>query len=297
MALLCFAVVSFSQSTRITKFEWRSAIGASIFMGDLGGSSGGNLLGDLDVSSIKYSIGTGLVYNLSPRFALRSDLLYTKLAADDAHSGDLGRKSRNLSFESNLLELSGTIKFTYLNIFRKMRYGGLSNYIFAGGSIFYFNPKAKLDGKWHELQPLGTEGQGLKPNTQLYNKYSYALVGGVGFRKGIARDISIGLELSFRKSFTDYIDDVSSSYYNYNSLSLNRGEIAAKLSYRGAETEYPDDRPRGNPSSNDNFSFVQIVLIKHFGKPISYQAKHKRKKRYRKNNCPDFKQKKTNYWK
>jgi hypothetical protein len=284
-----------------SRLEWRNAVGMTLFMGDLGGSSGDGqaFIADLDFSTIRYSVGTGILVNITPHLALRADLNHAQLAADDAFSEDRARRARNLHFQSNLWEGCLSFEATLLNLFKRNRTGALGLYLFGGASGIYFNPKAEWNGAWYELQPLGTEGQGLRPNTELYSRFSTALVGGFGFRKGITNDIILGLELSLRKTFTDYLDDVSGTYYDYESLLSQRGEAAAELSYRGQGTNeaYPTGGMRGNPNQNDNFTFLQIVVVKQIGNNQLGRYKASGRKRFNSSSCPSFNEKRTKNWK
>ena len=300
--LLGFVLSNFIYGQRSkNRFEWRNAAGMTLFMGDLGGASGDGrtFIKDLDFSTIRYSVGTGILFNITPYMALRANLNHAQLAADDAFSENRARRARNLHFQSNLWEGSLSFEVTLLNLFKRNRTGALGLYAFGGGSMFYFNPKADWNGTMYELQPLGTEGQGLKPNTELYSRFSTALVRGIGFRKGITHDISLGLELSLRKTFTDYLDDVSGTYYDYESLLSQRGEAAAELSYRGGGTNeaYPTGGMRGNPAQNDNYTFLQIVVVKRLGNSQLGRYKSPGKRRFNSSSCPSFNEKKSKNWK
>jgi len=83
---------------------------------------------------------------------------------------------------------------------------------------------------------------------------------GFGVRKQLSKFLSVGLELQYTKTFTDYIDDVSKSYVDPALLLANRGQQAVNLAYRGGGT-YPDiDSRRGNPNNRDAFYFVQLTV-------------------------------------
>ena len=109
-------------------------------------------------------------------------------------------------------------------------------YLYAGVAGFYFNPKAQFKGQWVELQPLGTEGQGLPTEAytqrKKYNRYQVAIPFGFGFKFSFSKHISVALELGARKTFTDYIDDVSLDYVSSELLEKHNGNLAAELSNR-----------------------------------------------------------------
>src|SRR5690554_7980529 len=83
-------------------------------------------------------------------------------------------------------------------------------YVFSGISGFYYNPQTQINGKWTNLRPLRTEGQGLPGGADEYGMFSLAIPFGVGFKFGIGQFWRLGMEISYNKTFTDYIDDVRS---------------------------------------------------------------------------------------
>jgi hypothetical protein len=52
---------------------------------------------------------------------------------------------------------------------------------------------------------------------------------GIGVKEAITKEWSIGLEVGMRKTFTDYIDDVSGLYYDNNAIRAAKGDMAADL--------------------------------------------------------------------
>ena len=105
-------------------------------------------------------------------------------------------------------------------------------YAFAGIGAFYFNPKAFYANQWVPLQPLGTEGQGIGPLNK-YLRFNISLPLGIGFRYAINYQWRLGIEVDYRKTFTDYIDDVSTVYYSPDSLLKYRGPAAVYLANPG----------------------------------------------------------------
>ncbi|MFT5723489.1 MAG: hypothetical protein ACI9JN_000603 [Bacteroidia bacterium] len=211
----------------------------------------------------------GLKFNLTNRISVRPDICYAQIVGSDAYSGDLGRFNRNLSFKTDIYELTFTPEFVLVNLgnFSHKKTATSEIYGFAGFGILQFNPQAQYDGVWYDLQPLGTEGQGLKPGTQLYNLQSWVVPFGFGYRKNIGKRTYVGFELSMRKSFTDYIDDVSKNYYDTDALLEERGEIAASLNDRNLDKPAVNFSGRRNPKkNNDNYSFVQITFSRGIGK-------------------------------
>jgi hypothetical protein len=144
-----------------------------------------------------------------------------------------------------------------------------SPYLFAGLSVFKFDPEAYDNDtkEWVRLQPLGTEGQG---TTRYNDRHKYALTQisipiGFGMKHNFAENWNLGFEIGVRKTFTDYLDDVSSTYVEYNYLESTSGSLAARLSNRtgelsGTRIEYTSKNMRGNPTNKDWYLFAGITL-------------------------------------
>ena len=124
-------------------------------------------------------------------------------------------KNRNLHFKSDVIELSGQIEFNFLPYETGNSLYPFTPFIFTGVSLFNYNPKAEAsDGQWYALQEIGTEGQGTTsfPNRKKYALTQMSIPFGGGVKIGVADDFNIIIEYGLRKTFTDYIDDVSSTY-------------------------------------------------------------------------------------
>ncbi len=85
-----------------------------------------------------------------------------------------------------------------------------------GIGIFTFNPEARFGGdEWIDLQPLGTEGQWLADPENRYpepyelTQFNIPFGGGLRFR--LSRRWDMEVEIGWRKTFTDYLDDVADS--------------------------------------------------------------------------------------
>lgn len=269
---LTFFVVGKSQSRlAINGFEAYSGFGITYFSGDLGGTDD---LINFNPKTLNFAVGGGLRYYFTNHWAVRGNLFFGRLSADDGLSSNLYRKGRNLSFRSNITDASLQIEYSLFNynirgLSRKLyrrRFNKRHNiYLFTGISMFKFNPKAEFNGEWHDLQALSTEGQGLEGGAKPYKLYSFSIPMGAGYKFLVSKNISIGIEVTFRKTFTDYIDDVSGSYYDNDLLRQQQGNLAADLADRNLYKEgqnRPAGEARGNPNSNDNFAFILFTVNK-----------------------------------
>lgn len=224
--------------------------GANFFFGDVGGNNGigKRFIKDLDLSNTKGLFGITGAYNFSDNLSLRINSQISSAAAQDSKlnpDDGSGRYYRNLSFKSTLSEASIGLQY-YL---RRYSDNALNEYIvnkvsytfFAGIGLFHFDPKSYYKDNWIRLEPLRTEGQGMseypdrKPYklTQLYVPFS----AGVNYQLNEAW--SVRGELMFRKTFTDYIDDVSTGYidpiYFDKYLAPGQASLARALYNRSGE--------------------------------------------------------------
>ena len=213
----------------------------------LGGS---NYLGDLvdaplgiEFSETHLAGGLLLRYNINDWVGVRGSFTYGQISGDDANSTVSYRLERNLSFRSDIYEFAIIPEFNILGFNPYDRF--YSPYVFVGLGIFQFNPEAELDGQWYDLQPLGTEGQGIPGYGSQYNLTQISIPYGIGFKYAIDEYWTVGVEFSGRYTFTDYLDDVSKTYVDRNDLLQYRNEIAANLANRTGE--YLGTEPVNNP--------------------------------------------------
>ncbi|MFT3750896.1 MAG: DUF6089 family protein [Agriterribacter sp.] len=230
-----------------------------------------NYQGELQESGYTFS-------QAKPAFALGgniaiTDKLYLRglatmgtIQASDKYSSSLAKRQRNLDFGSKVYDASATIVYDIFDVLEK-RY---TPYVFAGVSVFHFSPYTyDSTGKKTFLQPLGTEGQGYAqyPGRKLYQLNQISIPFGAGIKFAVNERVTLGWEFRFNKTFTDYLDDVSTTYASYSALiSGTYGTRPAELAYRGDEVKngnpfYPTEGTvRGNPKTKDWYYFSGITL-------------------------------------
>ena len=208
-----------------------------------------------------YSFGFKYRYDINRRFALRIGGHIGEVKGDSKFDAD-SKKYKNLSFHSTILDFEGGIEINFLEYEPGSKKHRFTPYIFAGLSIFKFNPKTYYQGKEYELQPLGTEGQGLTayPDKKPYKLSSFAIPFGIGIKWSVSEKVSLGLEWGLRKTFTDYLDDVSTRYPDPALLRAEKGAVAAALSNRQNEQKFIDAGydisigPNGIPNNQTDFN-------------------------------------------
>lgn len=260
--LLLFLTLALSGSLSAQHFELGILAGGSTYDGDLMPTKIQPL-----VEEMHFAGGAFLRYNINDYFTARLGVNYAKISGDDMHSEVVS--DRNLNFQSNILELGLQGEFNILGYQAYALQSVFSPYIFGGISVFKFNPKTEYEGQLVELQPLGTEGQGLEtyPDRDFYKLTEYAIPMGVGVKFALNDAINIGVELGARMLFTDYIDDVSKTYVDKEELRIARGDLAAELSDR--RTNLPDGTEltmggRGNASARDWYYITGVTLSYNF---------------------------------
>ena len=257
-------------------------LGMAMYMGDIGGP-GPAKSGPADIQFNQSKIHFGLTGRrfFSPAFAAQASFNYGIIGATDEVADEPTRYSRNLSFKNSIMEFSVRGEYHLLRIRdvgRTFRFRlDFSTFIFAGLGVFYNNPKAELNGTWHALQPLQTEGKS-------YGKIQPSIPIGVGLQFRIDKHHIIGWDFGARMTFTDYIDDVSGRYLHHSKFD---DPTALALQDRSIELEGSGDPLfigsqyfsygsnenqagiRGNKDSKDWYAFTAVTY--------SYALKNKRR--------------------
>ena len=201
----------------------------------------------------------GAYWRYNHRLSIRGDLTYLRLSGTDKNGLN---KSRNLSFRSPAVELAAGVIYDIIPFERNYRIRAqYTPYLFAEIGVFYFNPRAEYNGKWYSLRPLMTEGN-------KYKSINLSLPFGGGLRYKLNSYMDISLEMAYRKTFTDYLDDISTVYRDQSSFT---DPVAAGLADRTAEGGFYNGitweagHKRGNPKKKDGyflFGFKFEYMIK-----------------------------------
>ncbi len=247
--LLALVVGLMPQSQAQFRYKYIS-LGASV------GST--NYLGDLDDDfTFKYSrlgFDFNVKYRLNPFISARLGAFHGWARATDSISSDPARNRRNLSFRTPITDVSAVFVFDFIPNGRRFNYRPpYTPYVFGGVSLFRFNPQAPLGNDWIPLQPLGTEGQqtGLADYSDPYSLVQVAIPMGAGVRIKLADQWDLEIETGFRKTFTDYLDDVSSQYVDPADLDL-LDPLARQLQDRIDRDQYPQGAKAVNGIRGDN---------------------------------------------
>lgn len=293
--ILLFSILLSSQSfsqhlvlgNEKLKIEAGLNFGPTFFLGDIGGNAGKgtHFLKDLNLEMTTLMKGAFVTVYPTDWLGLRVAGQLTYLHDEDDIISTNGehetyRKDRNLDFKTNMWEVYGAIELYPTLMLRKYNdYDPrLKPYVFAGVGLFHFNPKGSLtdvngNKRWYELHPLRTEGQGMAeyPNRKPYKLTQMNIPMGVGLKYDLSERVTIGTELIYRKTFTDYIDDLSTTYIDpyYFGVYLSPQDAAiARQIHDKTSSLVPTNRTipgeqRGNSKNMDSyFSTVLRVGIK-----------------------------------
>ncbi|HPH24725.1 MAG TPA: DUF6089 family protein [Chitinophagaceae bacterium] len=244
-----FTVSANAQRVRIS-----AAAGGSAYYGDL-------IAGSPLLKQVSGAVTLGGSYDLSNQLRLRASLSGLGVQGDDKDNPDQKFKNRNLNFKSFIWELNVAAEYDFLNNVEEYSF---TPYVFFGPGIFGFNPTTTdRFGEKQKLRDWGTEGQGLAayPDRKPYALTQFNLGFGAGIRIDLSEALQVGTELFIRKTFTDYLDDVSTNGYVDPALFTSQGNAFSQyLAFRGDEVgaTFSKTIPRGNPNRSDLYYSFQI---------------------------------------
>lgn len=257
--VVCFSTLFSQQQTTRSRSEIGITTGGMYYIGDLNPTN--------HFANTTWMIGGVYRYFINPRLVYRAQFSYGNLNAADADAHSNFQRNRNLSFQTDIYELASGIEINYLKYQTGHQQFKISPYFYVELGLFRMNPKTDFNGNLVELQSLGTEGQGTElSDKELYKKIQFCLPIGLGLKVSLSKMISFSLEYGLRKTFTDYIDDVSSfTYVDRVELATYSSPIVSELSNRSI-----DDNPygrRGNPTTKDWYFMANAMLMIKLGNP------------------------------
>lgn len=244
--------LSFGQSSEIG-----ITLGTSTYKGDL----------KTTMFTTKYNHLAGGVlfrHSNSNHWSYKIALHAGRISAADSTTKSEIQKYRNLSFRSNWQELNIQTEFNFFKFQTANPSSTYTPFLALGLTLFHFNPQANLDGDWVDLQPLATEGQGTSQfsDRKKYKRLQVAMAFGGGFKFRLSRRFGLVVESGVRRTFTDYLDDVSTTYADKKVLAAEYGTNAALLSDRSVNQGNNQNmlRDRGNQNDKDWYVFTGVQL-------------------------------------
>lgn len=239
--------------------EYGILLGASTYFGDLNPNYG--------YKYIRPAGGAFVRYHFNPYISMRGALNYTKVGYDDKFTKNPYQLQRNLNFRSDILEASVMAEFNFFWFSTGDPQHRFTPYLTGGVSAFYYEPYTTYNDMRYNLRPLGTEGQNTAEFAdRKYRPYSFAIPVGAGIKYWLGPGMNLGFEIVNRFTFTDYIDDVSTTYVGADRFVYNpmNPSVASVLQDRSAGEDGQKlgraGKQRGDRATKDQFLMVQFSL-------------------------------------
>jgi hypothetical protein len=251
-------------------FSIQAGSGHSMYLGELNSS--------YTVQNLPSNATLAVEARLLSRLSARLEGSRYLLKAGDYNAADGSyERQRNLSFFSTNYE------FTLQSVWFMKPYEGdffkrlpIDPYLSFGVGFSTYDPMTRFNGQDVQLRPLKTE------NVE-YGKSTLILPASIGLKLKVNDFINLMLEVSYRYTFTDYLDDVSTVYPevsedNVRSLLINRKNEVAVIN-SDAYQRIVSGSARGDSRFNDQyilFSYRLEFYIPNnkgpiFRKPSAYQ--------------------------
>ncbi len=252
-------LVAFTSQTTFSQINLGPAdagitIAPSNFLGDLGGNygKGTRFIKDNNLAMTRLMIGAHLSVNPADWLSVRLAINHGTIAGDDAVIEPKGgfeeaRKIRNQNFKSKITEAFIAAEF-YPTVFMEYDPADLLHklrpYGLIGVGAFHFNPQGHdpVTGSWIYLRELHTEGQGFAeyPDRKEYKLTQLNVPLGAGIKFYVSDNISVSLEIIHRVTFSDYLDDLSTTYIDnalfYKYLPLSTAIVADRMNDKSVNT-------------------------------------------------------------
>lgn len=250
MLMLTGALTSLAQ-----KADIGILLGGSYYYGDIINKN------YIETQSIHQAGGLFLRKHMSKKVCLRFNLMYAYLEASDAKLPDDGtndfQRLRNLSFFTDIYELSGVVEYNLLQDHNKGRRikNHLIPYIYGGLGVFYYEPKAThpVTGQTINLRPLQTEGVS-------YSSFALAVPLGAGVRYYLDKNWQIGFDLGMRLTSTSHIDDINGISF-YRNAAVLQSEDARLMADRSEGSVFQPGDKRGKIGFITDIYFIGGVTL------------------------------------
>jgi hypothetical protein len=261
LGISLFPNLSNAQEAIVQEGEFGIGLGAGHYFGDL--NTRGSLRRPKAAATLFFR------KNFNNYIAGRIGASFARLGYSDAYNTkNEYMYRRNLSFNTNVWELSLQGDFNFFRFMPGEPDFSFTPYVTLGIGVFSYDPYTYLRGEKYYLRPLGTEGQGstLYPDRKQYSTMAISVPFGAGIKYALNERFNIAFEVLYRFTNTDYLDDVSTTYASLEAFPPNpdgTASAAQLLSDRSYERGTPiglPGRQRGTSSSKDHFVTAMVHL-------------------------------------
>lgn len=203
-------------------------------------AGGSNFVGDVGettyINPNEFALGLVYKWNRSPRHAWRASISHAKITADDDHSDEAARKTRDYDFENTIKEVSLGLEFNFFEFDLHQLDRQFTPYVYIGLTYTHYNGINYVNGGITPTIPTQTA-------TKLDSEYgSLSIPFALGVKTNLSSRFVLGFEVAPRYTFAD---DIDGSNPQNDSL---------------ANTRF------GNTNSNDWYVFSGFTLTYTFGK-------------------------------
>jgi hypothetical protein len=245
---------------------------AFVHQGEVGIAAGiGHYFGDLNpnfaVNRPKIAAGIFFRKQITNYIGIRLSGDYAMLGYSDIYSSNPVQQQRNLSFNTNVWEISLAGDFNFFEFRPGFEGYNFTPYIGLGVGVFSYDPYAYLNGEKYLLRTLGTEGQGssLYPALQPYSPIAISIPFTVGAKYALNERTNVFGEITYRFTTTDYLDDVSGLYAPDAFPPLPDGSpspafLLQDRSYETGTSIGIKGRQRGNSLQKDAYATFKIGI-------------------------------------
>ena len=263
-------------------YEAGISVNAMNCLTDIGGKHGigTKFLKDLNLGYTHLSGGVFASVTYRNEVGLRLEATFGKISAHDVILAGLtdeakNRYNRNQDFQSRISEVVAIFEVHPLFIFidwpaKDQPPPRISPYLLGGIGYFSFNPQTKLGSRIVDLRALHTEGEGFPeyPTRPEYSLNQINIPMGGGLKYELNPLINLRLEVVYRKTFTDYLDDLSTTYIDpalFDKYLTPQKALDAHLLYdKQLQSVAGINGKRGTSTNNDGYlSFnlkVSVVI-------------------------------------
>jgi hypothetical protein len=262
------------------QYFWETGVhmGASNYLGDIGGNelTRRDFIADMKMQKTNFNAGGFVRYKITRLFSAEGDLNWCRIAGDDKLSSNPARNARNLNFRNDLFEatVQGQFYFYEVNDLGHTYHSkdAFRAYVGLGIGAVYHNPKAFYDGEYVPLRPLTTEGKS-------YTKVTGVIPATAGFYFVLNRNYHIGWNINWRTTFTDYLDDVSTTYAAPSqlpsSLAVELANRTDELAVTPAFAEnFTPGNKRGDSRHNDSYISTSVDMSYAFRGRSAWEKEH-----------------------
>lgn len=255
--LFLSSFTAFSQNEYVQQGEFGLTVGAAHYFGDLNNRAA--------VNRPKPALGAYFRKQFGNYVGLRVAGHFAQLGYSDIYSKNEFQKRRNLSFNTNIFELTVQGDFNFFKFIPYDASYSFTPYITFGAGIFSYDPVAYYHDQKYFLRPLNTEGQTFYKNRKAYSTMGVCFPIGGGVKYSLTQNLNLSFEVAYRFTMSDYIDDVSTTYIGIDKFPAPNaqpsiGGILQDRSFETGERIGLEGRQRGFSKQKDSYVFAEVGI-------------------------------------